>query len=81
MFTIFNAECPPRVYPNTTKYPFADMKPVQAFTVPANHPAAEQNAYGGCSIASSAYSWGRRNDAVFSTRRNTDDSITVYRVE
>ena len=81
MFEVFKAEVPSREYTVKTKYPFPQMKPGHAFTVPADHPAAVRNDSGGCSIASSAYGWGNRNGSTFATRRNTDDSVTVYRVK
>ena len=81
MFEVFKAVVPSREYTVKTKYPFPQMAPGQAFTVPADHHAAERNSSGGCSIASSAHSWGYRNGSKFATRRNTDDSVTVYRVE
>ena len=81
MFEVFKAEVPAREYHTRTVYPFPQMKPGQAFNVPADHPAARRNYSGGCTIASAAHSWGHKHGEKYATRRNTDDSVTVYRVE
>lgn len=81
MYEVFKATVPSREYAVKCKYPFPQMKVGQAFTVPADDYAAERYDNGGCAIMSAAHGYGLRHDMKFSTRRNTDDSITVYRVE
>lgn len=79
MFKIFKAEVPSKEYTVRSKYPFPQMKPGSAFTVPADHPAAQRNRTRGCNIASAAHGYARRHGGKYVTRRNTDDSVTVYR--
>ncbi len=81
MFEVFKAKVPSRAYTVKSKYPFPQMKPGTAFTVPADHEAAERNLHGGCNIQSAASNWQRRHGGKYQTRRNTDDSITVYRIK
>jgi hypothetical protein len=81
MFKIFKAKVPSKEYTVRSKYPFPQMKPGSAFTVPADHPAAQRKGNRGCNIASAAYGHASRHGGKFVIRRNTDDSITVYCVE
>ena len=81
MFEIFKAEVPSKEYTVRSKYPFPQMKPGHAFTVPADHSAAKRNWSGGCRIVCAAHGYASKQGVKFVTRRNTDDSVTVYRVE
>tara|TARA_B100000925_G_C21594953_1_gene297930 strand:- start:159 stop:404 length:246 start_codon:yes stop_codon:yes gene_type:complete len=81
MYKLYKATVPAARNHVKCKYPFPDMKPGQAFNVPGNDPAAKRNSSGGSAILSAVYSWQRRNGGKFATRRNTDDSISVYRVK
>ena len=81
MYEIFKAKVPSRTHTVRSKYPFPQMKPGHAFNVPADDWNAKRNSSGGCTIASAAHGYSTRHGGKFVTRRNTDDSITVYRVE
>lgn len=61
------------------KYPFPYMEVGHSFTVPADDPAAKRNGNGGCSVTSSAHGWARRHAQSFRSRRNADDSVTIWR--
>lgn len=81
MFEVFKAKVPTKRNTVKSKYPFAQMRPGTAFTVPGDHYAAERNWSGGCAIVSAAYNWQRKHGGKFQSRRNPDDSVTIYRVE
>jgi len=81
MFEVFKAKVPTKIYTVRSKYPFPQMTPGTAFTVPANNPLAKREYHGGCTIASAAYGWANRHGGKFTVRRNVDDSVTVYCVE
>jgi hypothetical protein len=81
MFQVFKATVPSKAHTVKSKYPFPQMKSGTAFTVPGDHEAAERNYHGSCNIQSAASNFQRRYGGKFQTRRNPDDSITVYCVE
>jgi hypothetical protein len=61
-------------------YPFTEMKKAQWFEVPADHPAAQKNESGSCSVQSSAHSAGRRLGYKFQTYRTPSNSVVVKRI-
>jgi hypothetical protein len=81
MYKLFKATVPAARNHVKSKYPFPSMSPGQAFKVPGNDPAAQRNSSGGCAIISAAYNYQRRHGGKYATRRNTDDSITVYKIK
>lgn len=81
MFKIFKAEVPAARNHTKSKYGIHNLRAGQAFTVEADHDAALRNAYGGTKIQSAVSNWQRRHGGKYVTRRNTDDSITVYCVK
>jgi hypothetical protein len=81
MFEVFKAEVPTKAHTVKSKYPFAQMTSGTAFTVPGEHYAAKRNYSGGCAAVSAAYNFQNRYGGRFQSRRNTDDSITIYCVE
>lgn len=81
MYKLFKAEVPAARNHVKTKYPFPNMVPGQAFKVPGNDPNAKRNTSGGCKIISAAYNYQRRHGGKYATRRNPDDSVTVYRMK
>ena len=81
MFQVFKATIPSKRNTIKSKYPFPQMKPGMAFTVPADHEAAERNYHGGCNIVSAASNFQRRHGGKYQSRRNTDDSVTIYRIK
>jgi|TARA_B110000503_G_scaffold94862_1_gene142826 hypothetical protein len=80
MFEVFKAELPTKRNTIKSKYPFPQMKPGTAFTVPGGHYSAQRNLWGGCAIVSAMSGWQTRHGGKWQSRRNTDDSITIYRV-
>lgn len=70
----------PAVY-SRQKYPFPFMEVGNSFTVPADDPAARRSPYGSCSVVSSAAHYGRNHNMKFRSRRNADNSVTIWRSE
>ncbi len=81
MYKLYKATVPAARSHTKSKYPFPDMKPGQAFTVPAKDPAALRTRNGSCRIVSAAHNYQRRHGGQYATRRNTDDSVTVYKIK
>jgi hypothetical protein len=81
MYKLFKATVPAARNHVKSKYPFPSMSPGQAFKVPSNDPAAKRNSSGGCAIVSAAHNYQRRHGGKYATRRNTDDSVTVYKIK
>lgn len=79
MYEIFKATPEAKTRHTTHKYPWAQMKPGNAINIPADDPAAKRHPNSGsCNAVTSAYAYGKRHGMKFTTRRMTDDSITIY---
>ena len=61
------------------KYPFPFMEVGESFTVPADDPASHRYPYGSCAVVTSACHYGRNHNMKFRSRRNKDNSVTIWR--
>jgi len=80
VYKIFKAVPEARSRHTTHKYPWAGMKPGSAINIPADDPASQRKRGGTCNAQSSAYAYAKRHGVKFTSRRMTDDSITIYMI-
>jgi len=83
MYTIFKANINDikQKHGRTCKYPFAQMRVSDAFTVPYNEHGAKQNKSRGYGVASAAYGFANRHGKdkwQFTYSRNNEGSVTIY---